>query len=144
MEEFTVKQMMKFVDFAEVEKYSEHLSGGGYFCLFVPARKELFSSIDERFGHCRRYDRKELRQLLELAGYRVLKIHYFNLAGYFLWWINFVLLHRKTFNPKIVKINDRYIFPGTHFVERHLGAPLIGQSLVVIAQHVSSGEPKYA
>lgn len=121
-------------DLAELKIYREHLTPAGFFCLFVPARMELFAPIDADFGHHRRYDKKSLRRLLEAAGYNIVKLHYFNFAGYVLWFINFVLFRQKTFSLRKVRLNDRFVFPITRFVEQIVGAPLIGQSLIVIAQ----------
>ena len=47
------------------------------------ARPEIYSEIDKDFGHFRRYTRHELRQKLERAGFQVLRLRYYNIAGYF-------------------------------------------------------------
>lgn len=121
-------------DAAEIRRYFDLLEPGGYFCLFVPARSELYAPVDQKFGHYRRYDRVGLRNLLEQAGFQVKQIHYFNLIGYFLWWLSFVALRRTTFNPSMVRLYDRWIFPISSFFERRIMAPPIGQSLRVIAR----------
>ncbi len=121
-------------DAAEVQRYFELLRPGGYFCLFVPARRELFAPIDVSFGHFRRYEKKGLRVLLEDAGFEVRTISYFNFIGYFLWWLSFVVLKKDSFNPRMVRVYDQIAFPVVSLSERLLGAPPIGQSLLVIAR----------
>ncbi len=105
----------------------------GALCLFVPARPEIFGSIDRDFGHCRRYRRGELRAKLTAAGFRVERLSYFNLAGYFAWWWNFRVRRRHGFNPATVRIFDRFVFPPQHALELRLLRPPLGQSLIAVA-----------
>lgn len=51
--------------------------GGGRILLTVPAFQILWSSEDDSAGHYRRYRLKELRKLLQTAGFDVLYINYF-------------------------------------------------------------------
>jgi len=105
----------------------------GALCLFVPARPEIFGTIDRDFGHCRRYRRGELRAKLKAAGFRIEHLSYFNLAGYFAWWWNFRLRRKHGFDPAAVRIFDRFIFPLQHALESRLLRPAIGQSLIAVA-----------
>ena len=106
---------------------------GGALCLFVPARPEIYAPIDKDFGHFRRYTRAELRKKLEGAGFRLVKFRYFNMAGYFAWWLNFCLLKKRSFDVGSVRLFDRVIFPVVHGFESHVCPPPIGQSLMAVA-----------
>ncbi len=106
----------------------------GRLCLFVPARQEIYAPIDADFGHHRRYSRDDLRRKLEQAGFRILKLHYFNFIGYFAWWLNFRLLGSRKFNPAMVRLFDRVIFPVGFGLENNITPPPIGQSLLAIAE----------
>ena len=103
-------------------------------CLFVPARPEIYAPIDRDFGHFRRYTRRELRSKLEEAGFKLLQFRYYNFVGYFLWWANFCVLKKRTFDVTKVKVFDRAIFPSIYFFETHVCEPPIGQSLIAIAE----------
>src|SRR6185503_6185248 len=92
-------------------------AAGGHLCLFVPARPEIYAPIDQDFGHHRRYRLRELRRKLELAGLEVVRLHYFNLVGYFAWWLNFCVRKQRSFAPAAVRFFDRVIFPPTHWWE---------------------------
>jgi SAM-dependent methyltransferase len=121
-------------DKRELSLYHDRLAQRrGTLCLFVPARPEIFGAIDRDFGHCRRYRRGELRAKLENAGFRVERLSYFNLAGYFAWWWNFRLWHKHGFNPAAVRFFDRYVFPFQHALESRLLRPPLGQSLIAVA-----------
>lgn len=56
----------------------KYLAPGGRLLLTVPAYRWLWSAHDARHHHHRRYTRRELRDQLGQAGYRVARIGYFN------------------------------------------------------------------
>jgi SAM-dependent methyltransferase len=121
-------------DADELRRYYELLNPGGYLCLYVPARMELYSRIDQDFGHYRRYSRRDLTLILEDIGFEMVSINYVNIIGYFLWWINFKLFHRRTISSHQVKFHDRWIFPLTRLLEKLFGFPLFGQSVSAVAR----------
>ncbi len=122
-------------DRRELKSYHRLLAAShGRLCLFVPARPEIYAPIDRDFGHFRRYTRQELKQKLEQAGFQILKLHYFNIMGYFAWWFNFRVLKKRGFEVGSVRLFDRIIFPMAHSVESNLCAPPFGQSLLAVAQ----------
>jgi SAM-dependent methyltransferase len=106
----------------------------GRACIFVPARPEIYAPIDRDFGHFRRYTKQELRDKLTTAGFEIERVDYFNLSGYFAWWLNFCIRKQRTFDPGAVRFYDRVIFPLVHWTESHVHRPPIGQSLIAIAR----------
>ena len=106
----------------------------GTLCLFVPARAEIYGSIDRDFGHFRRYGKAGLGGRLEQAGFKVLKLRYYNIAGYFAWWLNFRLMQKRHFDARAVRFFDRFIFPPIHACESAICPPPLGQSLLAVAQ----------
>lgn len=106
----------------------------GTLCLFVPARMEIYAPIDKDFGHFRRYSKSELRKKLKAAGFQIVHLRYYNIAGYFAWWLNFCLLKRRHFKPESVRFFDQYIFPLVYGFESHVCPPFIGQSLIAVAR----------
>jgi SAM-dependent methyltransferase len=106
----------------------------GTLCLFVPARPEIYAPIDNDFGHFRRYTKAELRRKLEAAGLQILKLRYYNFAGYFAWWLNFCVLKKRGFDLGAVRLFDRVFFPPVHWLESRICPPPIGQSLLAIAR----------
>ena len=121
-------------DAEELRAYHALLKpANGALCLFVPARQEIYAPIDRDFGHFRRYSRRGLESKLRSAGFESIQIRYYNLVGYFLWWLSFCILKQRTFNPSSVRLFDRVAFPVIHRVESKLLHPPIGQNLLVIA-----------
>ncbi len=122
-------------DDAELSRYQALLAPAkGRLCLFVPARQEIYAPLDKDFGHFRRYSKNGLKAQLEKAGFKVEKLFYFNIAGYFAWWLNFRLLGSRSFNPAAVRLYDRVIFPVVHHLESRLLRPPFGQSLLAVAR----------
>jgi len=101
---------------------------------FGAGSSEIYSRLDRDFGHYRRYTAADLRGKLLRAGFKPLRLHYFNLAGYFGWWFNFCLLRKRRFDPAAVRFFDRVIFPLVHAAETRILRPPFGQSLLVLAQ----------
>jgi SAM-dependent methyltransferase len=154
IEKDTPKNLLGKMDTIFSSNVFEHLKGdvsamkncyllleeGGYFLMFVPARPEIYGRLDEEMGHYRRYTKKDLRQKAEAVGFKVEKIYYANLPGYFLWWGRGLLLG-KLFKIRsgaarsdsiLAKIFDSLIVPFL-YVEKYLHPPF-GQSLVLIAK----------
>jgi SAM-dependent methyltransferase len=126
-------------DEAELGRYAALLRARqGVLCLFVPARPELYAPIDKDFGHFRRYDYRGLKDKLLRAGFAVERMYYFNFAGYFAWWLNFCLLKKRAFSPKMVRVYDRLIFPVTYWIESNILRPPLGQSLLAVARATHS------
>jgi SAM-dependent methyltransferase len=109
------------------------LKPGGHLCLYVPARPELFGSLDRHFGHIRRYARADLVAKLRAAGLSVEWARYRNLVGALGWWFSGRILERQDLPEKQVRFYDSYVFPVAQYVESRLPPPY-GQNLLVLAR----------
>lgn len=122
-------------DARELSTYRRLLAArSGHLCLCVPARAELYATIDRAMGHHRRYHRPALRALLVSAGFEVVRLDYFNFAGYLGWWLSFRLLKRRHFDALTLRLFDRGLFRLTHGLERWVVRPPIGQSLLAVCR----------
>lgn len=108
------------------------LRPGGTVLLFVPAFPWLFGTLDESFGHVRRYTKPMLTERLGRAGFRLISLRYFNLPGIIAWFIAGKVLMRWTIRPRDVRFYDKWVVPWTARLERWWTPPL-GQSLLAIA-----------
>lgn len=101
----------------------EALRPGGAFAVYVPARPELFGSLDESVGHLRRYTRSRLQSRLEQAGFFVQWARYANLAGVVPWLVTGKLLKRPSIPGGKLRLFDRFVVPVAARVEGVLGVP---------------------
>jgi SAM-dependent methyltransferase len=99
------------------------LRPGGAFAVYVPARAELFGSLDESVGHRRRYSRPQLRARLERAGFFVQWVRYANLAGVVPWLVTGKLLKRPSISGGDLHWFDRFVLPVATRMESLLGVP---------------------
>lgn len=69
------------------EEMVSALVPGGRIFLLVPALPRLFGSLDAQYGHLRRYQPADLRELAAENKLEDLSIRYFNALGIIGWWV---------------------------------------------------------
>ncbi|MDQ1331245.1 MAG: hypothetical protein QG578_1513, partial [Thermodesulfobacteriota bacterium] len=62
-----------------LESAGKKLNPGGKILITVPAFRFLWSSHDVAVHHKRRYVKKELMELVQLSGFRIIYFSYFNM-----------------------------------------------------------------
>jgi SAM-dependent methyltransferase len=70
--------------------------GTGRLILLVPAHQALYSDLDRRLGHYRRYERGQLEQMVRDAGFEIEMFRPFNFMGLFGWFLNGKVLKRAS------------------------------------------------
>ena len=109
------------------------LAPGGRVLLLAPALPSLYGSLDEAFGHVRRYTKPILASKLERAGFHLERMHYLNLPGVISWFLAGKIFRWRTLQPKSVRTYDRWVVPWVSKVEGYW-KPMIGQSLVAVGR----------
>lgn len=61
-------------DVATLQQWLQLVQPGGHLVISVPAKQALFSVDDEMVGHCRRYEKHELRDKLQRAGFTPIRV----------------------------------------------------------------------
>jgi len=119
-------------DRATLCELARKLASGGRILVYVPAFQVLFSSMDRKVGHLRRYRRRQLEQRLVEAGLRVSRSRYVDSLGFLA-----ALVYRTIgseagdINRSALKIYDRLVFPISLGVDKLLSRWL-GKNLLVI------------
>jgi SAM-dependent methyltransferase len=103
----------------------------GKLVVFVPALPWLYGRLDELVGHFRRYTRASLGHVVEAAGFRVQRLHYFDVAGIIPWLVAFRMLKLETI-PSSVGLYDNLVVPVMSRLEGLLHPP-IGKNLLLVA-----------
>jgi SAM-dependent methyltransferase len=103
----------------------------GRLVLLVPALRALFGTLDEALGHFRRYVPDELSQKFRDAGFRLMHLEYFNLAGIPGWWLTGRVLRRRLIPTGALQWYDALV---PLFRLERLLPWRIGQSLIAIGE----------
>ncbi len=82
-------------DAQALKNFYELLVPGGNLIVMVPQHEALFSRLDNRFGHLRRYDKQKLQETLAQIGFEVRVVKDFNRAGFLGWLVFSRLLQEK-------------------------------------------------
>ena len=120
-------------DGAAIEALHRVLKPGGHLLLFVPALPFLYSELDRKHGHFRRYHLAPLAYKLNMHGFKINDERYFDLIGVFPWWLINTLAKKKDFNPTMAALYDRFFIPVTKCIERLVSPPL-GKNILIIAE----------
>lgn len=111
------------------------LKPSGTLIIYVPAFQVLYSKLDEKIGHYRRYEKKDLLAKLRRAGFVVREASYADCIGFFAWlYIKIRGYSEQKAQDKSMQIYDRYIFPVSKIFDA-LGCKYIfGKNILVYAQ----------
>jgi SAM-dependent methyltransferase len=110
---------------------SDALAPGGALGLLVPAHPRLYGPLDRRFGHVRRYRRRDLADLVRGAGLEVDRIYSFNALGV-LGWVAKSARRDPSLDPASLRAYEA-LLPLYRWVEQ-LHPPPFGLSCVVRAR----------
>ena len=113
------------------------LPKGGQAVFLLPASEALYGPIDVKLGHFRRYNKASWNKLAQDAGFQVKISRYFNMVGYFGWWINAKIGKREQQSASQIEFFDSKVVPVMSRVEGWMEPP-IGQSIFTVLEKVNS------
>ena len=119
-------------DERELQCAYKTIKPNGRILIFVPALSWLYSELDRKVGHFRRYHKQELKETVERAGFSVEALRYFDIAGIIPWYIAFVLLKRTT-TENNVSLYDTLVVPPMRAFEKLIPPP-VGKNLLLVGQ----------
>lgn len=124
-------------DAAALADIHARLKPGAPLFLYVPAFQILYSSMDARVGHLRRYRKGPLIGLLRAAGFTVTRAAYVDSLGF-----GASLAYRwlgkadGSIDRTALRIYDRYAFPVSRVLDHAFGA-VAGKNVAVWAYRAS-------
>jgi len=125
-----------------VEQIYQKLAPGGVLLLYVPAFQCLWSSLDDKVCHYRRYTKKTLRKLVR-PKFSIEKLQYADSLG-FIAALTFRLLGKDSTSLTAESIGwyDKWVFPLSRILDI-LFDRFVGKNVFVICKKIPS-EPSYA
>jgi SAM-dependent methyltransferase len=120
-------------DAAALREIHRVLREGGSLLVYVPAFQVLFTSMDRRVGHLRRYRRGDLRAKVEAAGFDVGTVEYVDSLG-FVATLAYRLLGSSSgdIDRRALRLYDRVAFPASRLVDRVLNR-VLGKNVLLVA-----------
>jgi 2-polyprenyl-3-methyl-5-hydroxy-6-metoxy-1,4-benzoquinol methylase len=121
-------------DAAALAEIGRTLRDRGKLLVYVPAFDLLYTSMDRRVGHLRRYRRGALRTKVEAAGFDVLAAEYVDSLGFLA-----ALAYRVAgsasgdIDRRALRLYDRFVFPVSRWSDRALKR-VIGKNLLIVAE----------
>jgi SAM-dependent methyltransferase len=121
-------------DAAALAAICDRLRPGGRLLVYVPAFPILFSSMDRKVGHVRRYRKRLLVGRLAAAGFAVDTATYCDSLG-FLASLLFKAIGNDAgeINRRALILYDRLAFPPSRLIDRAAG-PFFGKNLLALAR----------
>ena len=110
------------------------LAPRGRVLMYVPAFQVLFSSMDRKVGHFRRYRKDSMSKLFETNGYRVRSARYADCVG-FAASLAFRVVGNENgdLNEGSIRFFDRWLFPLNRLLDPLFGR-WFGKNLVLVAE----------
>lgn len=115
------------------EQLAALLRPGGRLVVYVPALEILFTAMDVKVEHYRRYRRAQLNRILRNAGLDIVASRYCDPIGFFA-TLAYKIMGRSdgTINPRALKLYDRAAFPLSRALHGVTGR-LFGKNVLVVA-----------
>ena len=109
------------------------LAPGGSLLLYVPAFACLYSAMDAKVGHYRRYRYRGLAARVQQAGLQVISGRYADSLGFLAALAYRVARGDGTLSPASVAAYDRFVFPVSRVLDTVLH-PFFGKNLWLVAR----------
>lgn len=121
-------------DVGALSRLRAKLAPGGLLLIYVPAFPVLYTSMDAKVGHVRRYTRTTLVSAVRAAGFQVERVAYVDSLG-FLATLAFKAVGDRggEINPRALKVYDRAIFPLSRVIDK-AAQHWLGKNLLLIAR----------
>jgi SAM-dependent methyltransferase len=120
-------------DVAALAGIRDLLRPGGKLALYVPAFAVLYSAMDRKVGHHRRYRRRDLRSVAERAGFVVDSARYVDCVGFVAALAYKVAGNRDgDIHEGSVAAFDRYAFPMSVQIDK-VTQRMFGKNLFLLA-----------
>lgn len=114
------------------ELYSK-LKPGGKLFIYVPALKILFSNLDRKIKHYRRYKKTQTIHLLQGIGYNIVIVKYVDSLGFIAALLYKILNKSGDLSLRSIKMYDTFLFPLSRRLDDLGFKKLFGKNLLIIA-----------
>lgn len=121
-------------DFEAVKNIAKKMRKNSRIVFYVPAFPLLYSKMDERVGHHRRYTKKRLLEAFKKADFSVKEIFFVDSLGFFTTLIFKIIGNKegKTSNSMLL-FYDRILYPISKILDNICCKFFVGKNLLIAA-----------
>jgi 2-polyprenyl-3-methyl-5-hydroxy-6-metoxy-1,4-benzoquinol methylase len=120
-------------DAQELRLAARMLRPGGALLVFGPALEWLYSELDYRAGHYRRYSLRRLRALASAAGFKAVSARYFDVLGVLPYLVVYRLSRHDDIAGSTLWGYDRAVVPLSRLLQRAVPRPPLGKNVLLVA-----------
>ena len=121
-------------DRASIKYLFNQLGSDGKIGIFVPANKFIYSHIDKRLEHFRRYSKKELIEKVAESGFKIDSCVFVDSVGLFAWlFFKICKLQISKSGSRLLLTYDKFIWPISRFLDNLGFKYLFGKNLLLLA-----------
>lgn len=124
-------------DISKLREIFDILCSDGLFITYLPARMKLFSDLDKKVGHFRRYEILELRSKLLQTGFEVLEIRNVDSLGYLASKALQIFGYKMRLglgSRKSLSLYDKVVFPISALIDKLFFGKIPGKNILCVAR----------
>jgi len=126
-------------DAGTIRLWHRKLKPNGRLLLYVPAFQCLFSAMDRKVGHYRRYARGSLSPLVRDNGFQITSDRYVDCLGFFAAYLyRWAHVGEGSVDRRGLIVYDRMVFPVSRTLDSLLGR-CFGKNLLIHAMSLPNG-----
>jgi SAM-dependent methyltransferase len=124
-------------DSVALREIRQKLKPGGTLLIYVPAFECLWTSLDDKLFHYRRYTKTTIRRLVEQEGFAIERARYADCLG-FIAALVFRLLNKSasTLTASTISFYDRWLFAPSRVLDKLFGR-WFGKNVYVLCKRLS-------
>jgi protein-L-isoaspartate O-methyltransferase len=115
------------------------LNKGGLLGIYVPAHPMLFSQMDTKVGHVRRYRKNELVAKVQSVGFTVVKVQYDDFIGFFASLLVKIVGYRSggLGSRHSLKLYDNLIYPLSRILDKLGCSSILGKNIFLVCERTN-------
>ncbi len=119
-----------------ISHFYKYLPLNGKLCLYLPAFMSLWSDMDDKVGHFRRYEKIELIEKVSNAGFKIIECNYCDTLGFFASKLMKKMGYKNNVgigSPKSLIVYDKIVFPISRILDKIGFKKIFGKNLIIYA-----------
>jgi SAM-dependent methyltransferase len=121
-------------DQSTLSSFYHHLNVNGKIGIFVPANPLLYSHVDKKLEHFRRYSKAELEEKVKQAGFKIDECTFLDSLGLFAWlFVKVFKLEIHNERSSLLTIYDKLLWPISKSLDQLGLRFFFGKNLILLA-----------